>query len=170
MKTKTMNQRAMELIDAMASNDRHLGDADLTAILETMEDEEALESMGFDAEDKELVEEATNIVSGWIEEGRYMLSHVRNDVQWVMQELDADELDETLRGEMEEPEKFEVCAAAELKGGFRTGQLTHVAYCDKTGRAGLIHVGSGSCGVSVWTDADSAQDALRRYLTDDIIN
>ena len=173
MNTKNMHQRAMELIDDMTSNDRHLGNADLYVIRDTLEDDEALANLGYGAEDSELVElvgEATSIVAGWIEEGRYTLSHVRTGVQWIMEGLDADDLDETLRGELEEPEEFEVCAAAELKGGFRTGQLTHVAYCDKTGRAGLIHVGSGSCGVSVWTDADSAEDALRRYMTDDISN
>ena len=130
MNTKTLNERAMELINDIAS-DLDGDETELKRILDALEDGEA---------------------------------------QWVMQELDVDDLDETLRGELEEPEIFEVCAAAELNGGFRTGQLTNIAYCDKTGRAGLIFVGSGSSGVSVWTDADSAQDALLRYLTDDIIN
>lgn len=46
----------------------------------------------------------------------------------------------------------------------------HVAYHDGINRAGIVYVGSGSNGMTVWTDASSVGDAVRRYNEDDLIN
>lgn len=37
-------------------------------------------------------------------------------------------------------------------------------------RAGIVYTGSGSSGMTTWTDASSPEDALRRYVEDDIRN
>ena len=37
-------------------------------------------------------------------------------------------------------------------------------------RAGIVFVGSGSSGHTSWTDATSPEDAVRRYLEDDMCN
>lgn len=44
-------------------------------------------------------------------------------------------------------------------------QIVHsAAYC----RAGVVFVGSGSSGLAAWTDADTPEEALRRYLDDEM--
>jgi hypothetical protein len=54
--------------------------------------------------------------------------------------------------------------------GYATGNAIQIVWYPEYGRAGLIYVGSGSSGWTVWTDASSPEDALRRYLDDDIAN
>lgn len=48
-------------------------------------------------------------------------------------------------------------------------QVVFIAYNKSWARAGICQDGSGSNGVSIWTDADSPDDALRRYIEDDLI-
>lgn len=45
-----------------------------------------------------------------------------------------------------------------------TNQLWHVVYSPEIGRGGIVLVGSGSNGMTAWTDAASADDVLRRHL------
>lgn len=45
-----------------------------------------------------------------------------------------------------------------------------ILWHEDAGRAGLVYTGSGSSGQTVWTDAASPTDALRRYIEDDICN
>lgn len=44
----------------------------------------------------------------------------------------------------------------------------HVVFCPDARRAGIVFVGSGSSGETFWTDADSPEEALSRYLSDDM--
>jgi hypothetical protein len=60
--------------------------------------------------------------------------------------------------------------APEFNGEFRTGSGLQIAYYADHHRAGIVYVGSGASGVTVWTDCDSPEDALRRYLEDEIQN
>lgn len=46
----------------------------------------------------------------------------------------------------------------------------HIAYHDDIKRAGIVYVGIGSNGMTIWTDASSVEDAVRRYKEDDILN
>lgn len=46
----------------------------------------------------------------------------------------------------------------------------HIVYSDTARRAGIVYVGSGSSGYTSWTDASSVEDALRRYLDDEMSN
>ena len=78
------------------------------------------------------------------------------------------DLDANLRAELD-AEGFAAFEAPEMDGDYVTGNSLHIAYHDASGRAGIVYVGSGSSGMTHWTDASSAEDALRRYLEDDMI-
>lgn len=54
----------------------------------------------------------------------------------------------------------------EAPGSTVSNQAWQVVYCADAGRAGLVFVGSGSSGHTLWTDADSAEDAYNRMLAD----
>lgn len=85
-----------------------------------------------------------------------------------LESLAAEELDPNLATELDAPNA--ACFfAAEYEGGFRTGNGVQIAYYADAGRAGLVYVGSGSSGMTAWTDCASADDALRRFLDDDMI-
>jgi hypothetical protein len=84
-----------------------------------------------------------------------------------LEALSAVHLDANLKSELDAL-CYDFFFAAEFDGDFRTGNGLHIAYCPEAGRAGLVYVGSGSSGVTAWTDCDSAEDALRRYLDDEM--
>lgn len=67
-----MNNSAVEFINSIASN---MPEAikPLVTIKDVLEDGEALAYLGVTDEDQDLVEEAHNIVSTWIESGREFL-------------------------------------------------------------------------------------------------
>ena len=77
-------------------------------------------------------------------------------------------LDANLRAELD-AKGFATFEAPEMDGDYVTGNSLHIAYHAASGRAGIVYVGSGSSGMTHWTDASSAEDALRRYLEDDMI-
>jgi len=56
----------------------------------------------------------------------------------------------------------------EAPGATVSNQAWQVVYNDDAGRAGLVFVGSGSSGHTLWTDAASAEDAYQRLLTDNL--
>ncbi|MGS4989928.1 hypothetical protein ACVDG9_18335 [Roseibium sp. RP-7] len=79
------------------------------------------------------------------------------------------DIDANLREEMDAV-GFTAYRADEMNAdGFLTGNAIHIIYHDEAGRAGLVYVGSGSSGLTGWTDASSPEDALRRYLVDDMV-
>lgn len=69
-----MNE-AREFIEAIASNMAEVRKP-LQSIIETLEDGEALEFLGATDEDQEMVEDAHEMVSGWIESGHETLDQV----------------------------------------------------------------------------------------------
>ena len=56
------------------------------------------------------------------------------------------------------------------QAGNAPGAELQIAFSGPFARAGIIYTGSGSSGVIHWTDADSPEEALYRYLTDNMIN
>lgn len=67
--------QAVEFIQALASN---MGEVrkPLAAILETLEDGEALTALGASDEDQPMIEDAHDLVSGWIAAGHTTLDQV----------------------------------------------------------------------------------------------
>lgn len=51
-----------------------------------------------------------------------------------------------------------------------SNQAYHIVFSADARRGGIVFVGSGSSGATSWTDAATAQEALDRYLADDMIN
>lgn len=51
-----------------------------------------------------------------------------------------------------------------------SNQRYQVVFSEEAGRAGIVFCGSGSSGATSWTDAVSPDDAIRRYLADEMAN
>lgn len=84
--------------------------------------------------------------------------------------IDLAELSRALVVEMGPAEGYSAFFAAErAANGSPTGNGVQIAWNDREKRAGLISVGPDASGYLAWTDADSLEDALRRYLDDDLI-
>lgn len=49
-----------------------------------------------------------------------------------------------------------------------SNQYYQLIYCPDDERAGIVLCGSGSSGHTSWTDCDSAEDAMRRYLNNEM--
>lgn len=84
-----------------------------------------------------------------------------------LEAIELSTLDKNLTADLD-ADGFAAFFAAEFDGDFRTGNGIQIAWHEDSGRAGLIYVGSGSSGTTDWTDASSPEDALRRYLDDDM--
>ena len=67
-----MENAALEFIEAIASNMPEVNKS-LRAILEALEDGEALDYLGVTDEDLDMVEEAHAMVSDWIKDGKRLL-------------------------------------------------------------------------------------------------
>lgn len=67
-----MSNAAIEFINAIGSNMEEVNKP-LVSIKNVLEDGEALGYLGVTDEDQEMVEEANDIVSNWIKEGREFL-------------------------------------------------------------------------------------------------
>ena len=84
-----------------------------------------------------------------------------------LEAIELSALDSNLAADLD-ADGFTAFFAAESVGDFRTGNGIHIVWHEDSGRAGLVYVGSGSSGMTSWTDASSPSDALRRYLEDDM--
>ena len=86
--------------------------------------------------------------------------------------LSLDKLDNSLAAEMDAP--ADQWSMAELPllddAGFATNNSLQIVFHANSGRGGVVMVGSGSNGVTAWTDANSLQDVLQRYLGSELIN
>lgn len=88
----------------------------------------------------------------------------------ILTSIATDDVATDLRDECDAP-GFEAYVCTETDAsGFLTGGCIQVVWYPEHGRAGLVYAGSGSSGLTVWTDASSPKDALRRFLSNDIIN
>ncbi len=57
---------------------------------------------------------------------------------------------------------------AEYEGATVENQCYHIAFNADAGRGGIVFVGSGSSGETFWTDAESPDEVLSRFLSDDM--
>ncbi len=60
--------------------------------------------------------------------------------------------------------------ALPFDGATVSNQEWHVAWHPAYQRAGVVFVGSGSSGQTIWTDATSPDDAVRRVVDDEVRN
>jgi hypothetical protein len=85
-------------------------------------------------------------------------------------QTEIDELDENLANDIrdERNEPWELYEVQSYKGDCVGDHTLQIVYCG--GRAGIVLCGQGSSGHTSWTDCYSPEDALRRYLNDDMRN
>lgn len=86
-----------------------------------------------------------------------------------MTQIDLDDLDPNLRAYLGDDLTGLTCWETPMPGRTVGNQVYHIVYDDAFGRGGIVQRGSGSSGHTEWTDARSATDVLRRYLTDTMI-
>lgn len=85
-----------------------------------------------------------------------------------MQPIDISALDQNLLNDM----AGELDGAAAYKANYPNAtvgnQCYHIVYYDNIGRGGIVLAGSGSSGLTSWTDADGPEDVLRRYINSEM--
>lgn len=59
---------------------------------------------------------------------------------------------------------------ADHQGATVANQCYHVAFNAEASRGGIVFVGSGSSGDTHWTDAETPEEVLSRFLADDMRN
>lgn len=69
-----------------------------------------------------------------------------------------------LAGEEADYEAFK----ADYDNATVSNQCYHIVFAKDYYRGGIVFVGSGSSGATEWTDADSPEDVLARYVADEM--
>lgn len=80
--------------------------------------------------------------------------------------LSIEDLDHNLRTDIDSPTS-DWTAWEHVFDGQRS---LHVVHHAEFRRGGVVLVGSGSSGQTVWTDAATPEEVLQRYLDDEMIN
>ncbi len=81
--------------------------------------------------------------------------------------IDISTLDPALVADIAGEEGFQAFEA-EYPGATVANQCYHIAFNADAGRGGIVFVGSGSSGETAWTDAESPEEVLARFLSDDM--
>jgi len=81
----------------------------------------------------------------------------------------ADDLDDNLRADIADDDGYDYELYGSYDGCDHNLGYVQILWCPETMRAGLVYVGSGSSGATSWTDASGPEDALRRYLEDEMV-
>jgi len=86
-------------------------------------------------------------------------------------QIDLAELDHNLRADMDAPEaEFTaweyVCMTED--GHVDGNRRLHILHHAGAGRGGIVLTGSGSSGVTDWTDAATPDEVLSRHMSDDM--
>lgn len=80
------------------------------------------------------------------------------------------DLDRNLRADIDAPEAEFTAWTAWMDGARVSNQSYDVIHHAEAQRGGIVMVGSGSSGVTFWTDAATPEEVLTRYLADDMTN
>lgn len=83
-----------------------------------------------------------------------------------------DEIDIALRNDLDAPvAEFTAWEHVMLRPDGYVNDLNslHVVHHKGARRGGVVLVGSGSSGLTAWTDAATPEEVLRRYLADDMV-
>lgn len=85
-----------------------------------------------------------------------------------MTKIDIAEIDQTLLADLDG--NTDGCELYEFPYEQATvsNQRYQLVWSAENSRAGIVFVGSGSSGATSWTDATSPEDAMQRYLADDM--
>lgn len=93
------------------------------------------------------------------------------DTTYSVYEMDMGDLDPNLVNDLrdagETTDGYALYGDDEHAGDAPNAEI-QILWHEEAGRAGIVYTGSGSSGHTTWTDANSPEDALRRYVEDDI--
>lgn len=79
------------------------------------------------------------------------------------------DLDANLADDMDAPTAEFTVWAAPCEDAQVDNQGYHIIHHAGAQRGGIVFVGSGSSGLTCWTDAATPEEVLRRYLDDEMI-
>jgi hypothetical protein len=82
----------------------------------------------------------------------------------TFQEIDICDIDENLLKHLSRGWKL---YKAPYEKATNPNQYWQIIYNDEEKRGGIVFCGSGASGVTDWTDADSPEDVLERYMSED---
>ncbi|WP_334151632.1 hypothetical protein [Hyphomicrobium sp.] len=95
-------------------------------------------------------------------------------IDLTLSPLSIADLDHNLRAEIEDTPTSELTAwehgFADRDGLIDGLRSLHIVHSAEHRRGGVVLVGSGSSGQTVWTDAATPEEVLQRYLDDEMIN
>ena len=80
------------------------------------------------------------------------------------------DLDTNLLAEIAGEEASYEAFEAAYDGATISNQCYHIVFAKDYNRGGIVFVGSGSSGVTEWTDAASADDVLARFISDEMVS
>ena len=78
------------------------------------------------------------------------------------------ELDANLQNDLDAPVEEFTFWTAPYPTATVANQEYHIAHHAESGRGGIVFVGSGSSGVTLWTDADTPENVWVRHENDDM--
>lgn len=84
--------------------------------------------------------------------------------------IDISEINESLLADINGSTSGWALYEAPYKDATVSNQRYQVVFNPESGRAGIVFCGSGSSGATEWTDATSAEDAMRRFHDGEMAN
>ncbi|ANA14153.1 hypothetical protein WG31_09170 [Acetobacter oryzifermentans] len=87
----------------------------------------------------------------------------------TMTPININAIDANLLADIAGQEKEFSAYQVPVEGRDVANQAYQIVFSDAIQRGGIVMVGSGSSGMTFWTDANSADDVLRRYLADEMM-
>ena len=85
-----------------------------------------------------------------------------------MIKINLTDLDTNLLAEIAGEESSYEAFEAEYEGATVSNQCYHIVFAKDYNRGGIVFVGSGSSGATEWTDANSPEDVLARFVADEM--
>lgn len=83
--------------------------------------------------------------------------------------IDFADLDHNLRADIDAPAAEFTAWEVDPEDKTVSNQCYHIVHHAGARRGGIVFVGSGSSGMTAWTDADTPQEVLERFLADEMI-
>ena len=86
-----------------------------------------------------------------------------------MLNIDISEIDPALLHDINDEVRGWALYEAPYEGETVSNQQYQIVFHAGIGRAGIVFCGSGSSGMTSWTDAGSPEEAFDRFINDDLI-
>lgn len=87
----------------------------------------------------------------------------------TLTQIEWNDLDRNLKADIDTPEPGWKFFTAPYEAATVPNQCYQIVYNADAQRGGIVFVGSGSSGLTHWTDAATPEEVLTRFLADDMI-